>query len=181
MSYTRYVHEYIVLSSPPALGKLHHHHIPLLSQAEGDIPTVVHPLLRPSCGDKMIKLNFTHSLLGVRVFSHDGCVNEAATNLPLPSLAIVHPMLPWPVVIHRLSHQEWVTVADIVENLWYALQIPIPLQTSSLSLLLENQDNAPFTSCCSMPDGVEQEVVPRLVYLRGKTQFTGLRAIGSDT
>ncbi|KAK0450552.1 uncharacterized protein EV420DRAFT_1766630 [Desarmillaria tabescens] len=183
-SYTESVRKNIAPSLPPVLGKLHHRHIPLPSQAESDVLTVVHPLLRPRHGEKMIELDFAHSLSGVRVFSHGGCVNEAATNPPLPSLAIVHPMLPWPVVIHRPGHREWVTVADVVENLWYALQIPVPPQTWSSSLsspLLESQDNAPFASYCSMPDGVEREIVPRLVYLRGKTRFMGLRAIGSDT
>lgn len=100
-SNTRSVREYIASSSPPALRKPCYRHIPLPSQTGSDIPVVVHPLLRLSRGEIMMELDFARSLSGVRVFSHHSCVNKAATNPPLPSLAVVHPMLPWPVVIHR--------------------------------------------------------------------------------
>ncbi|KAK0436204.1 hypothetical protein EV421DRAFT_1130256 [Armillaria borealis] len=45
-SYTGYVREYVAPSSPPALAKPPHLHVPLPSQTEGDTPVVVHPLLR---------------------------------------------------------------------------------------------------------------------------------------
>ncbi|KAK0450540.1 uncharacterized protein EV420DRAFT_1562250 [Desarmillaria tabescens] len=180
-SYTRSVRECIAPSPPPVLGKPRHCHIPLPSQIESDSAIVVHPLLRPSRGEMMIELDFAHSLASVRVFSHDGCVNEAATNPPLPSLAIVHPMLPWPVVIHRSGHREWVTVADVVETLWQALQMPIPLpkSSSSSSLFVENEEDALFTSVSDWEE--REKTVLRLVYLRGKTRFMGLQAVGSDT
>ncbi|KAK0436236.1 hypothetical protein EV421DRAFT_1739693 [Armillaria borealis] len=89
-----------------------------------------------------------------------GYVNEAATNPPLPSLAIVHPKLQWPVVIQRPGDRERVMVADVVERLHMA---------SSSLLLLENRNDAPSDSYQRMWDCEEQEVVQRLAYLRGKT------------
>ncbi|SJL02932.1 uncharacterized protein ARMOST_06273 [Armillaria ostoyae] len=96
------VREYIMPSSPPALVKLRHRYIPLLSRTERDTPTMVHPLLRPTNqGEMTRKLDFAqgHSMSSTRGLGHKGCVNEAATSPLLPSLAIIHPMLPSPVVI----------------------------------------------------------------------------------
>ncbi|KAK0209323.1 hypothetical protein DFS33DRAFT_1254909 [Desarmillaria ectypa] len=127
-------------------------------------------------------LDFAHSLSRVRVLGHEGCVSEVATNPPLPSLAIVHPRLPWPVVIQRSANREWVTVADVVETLWHALHIRDPMGSFSSSLL-ENQDDAPSTSFRSTSGCLERRIVhqQRLVYLKGKTRFMGLCAIEGDT
>ncbi len=129
-----------------------------------------------------MELDFARSLSSIRILGHEGCVKEMATSPPIPSLAIVHPKLPWPIVIQRSGNREWVTVADVVETLWHALQIRDPTRSPSPSLL-KNQDDAPCTSCRSMLDYVERRVVhePRLAYLKGKTRFMGLRAIEGDT
>ncbi|PBK62714.1 hypothetical protein ARMSODRAFT_1024692 [Armillaria solidipes] len=181
-SYTGYVREYVPSPSPPILGKPRHRHIPLPSQTESGTAIIIHPLLRPSRREKIMELDFARSLSSVHVLGHEGCVKEVATSPPLPSLAIVHPKLPWPIVIQRSGDREWVTVADVVETLWHALQICDPMTSPSPSLL-KNQDDAPCTSCRSMPGCVERVVVhePRLVYLRGKTRFMGLNAIEGDT
>ncbi|KAG7442013.1 uncharacterized protein BT62DRAFT_936668 [Guyanagaster necrorhizus] len=173
-SYPRSVREYTAPPSPSILGKPRHRHVPPPSQIESNIQTVVHLLLRPSRGEMMMVLDFAQS---------GACVNEAATSPPLPSLAIIHQKLPWPIVIQRSGDREWVTVADVVKTLWYALHIRDALQTSTSSPSLESQDDAPFDGRRSMRGCDEQEVVrrPRLVYLRGKTRFMGLRAIGGDT
>ncbi|PBK84379.1 hypothetical protein ARMGADRAFT_1088411 [Armillaria gallica] len=172
-SYKRSVHEDITSTLQLVLGKPRHHHIPLPSQTENDITTAVDPLLRPGRGEMLMELGFGRSLSKVRVFGHKDFVNEVATSPPLPLLAVVQPKLPWPVVIQRSDGREWVTVAEVVEILWSALQIPVPLAS-----LLKDQGDA---ACHSAPDWVEQEIVPRLRYLKGKTWFMGLRAIGSDT
>ncbi|KAK0479542.1 hypothetical protein IW261DRAFT_1564191 [Armillaria novae-zelandiae] len=181
-SYTGYIREYVAPLSSPVLGKPRHRHIPLPSQTESDTPMIIHPLLRPSRGEKIMELDFARSLSSVRVLGHEGCVNEVATSPPLPSLAIVHPKLPWPIVIQRSGDREWVTVADVVETVWHALQIR-DLMTSPSPSLLETQDDASYASCRSMVGRVERRVVhePRLVYLKGKTRFMGLRAIQGDT
>ncbi len=133
----------------------------------------------------MMELDFARSLSNVRVHGHEGSVKEVATSPPLQSLAIVHQKLPWPIVIQRSGDREWVTVADIVETLWHALQIRdlMRLSSSSSSSLLKNQDDAPCTSFRSMLGCAERGGVyePRLAYLRGKTRFMGLRAIEGDT
>ncbi len=183
-SYTGYVCEYVASPSPPILrlGKPRHRHIPLPSQTENDTAIIIHPLLRPSRGEKIMELDFARNLSSVRILGHEGCVKEMATSPPLPSLAIVHQKLPWPIVIQRSGDREWVTVADVVETLWHALQTRDPMRSPSLSLL-GNQDDAPCTSCRSTLGCVERGVVhePRLVYLKGKTRFMGLRAIEGDT
>ncbi|KAK0491803.1 hypothetical protein EDD18DRAFT_540821 [Armillaria luteobubalina] len=181
-SYTGYVRVHVAPLSPPVLGKPHHRHIPLPSQTKSDTPIKIHPLLRPSRGEKIMELDFARSLSSARVLGHKGCVNEVATSPPLPSLAIVHPKLPWPIVIQRSGDREWVTVADVVEKLWHTLQIRDLMRSPSQSLL-KNQDDAPSASCRSMLGHAERGVVhePRLVYLKGKTRFMGLRAIEGDT
>ncbi|KAK0234287.1 hypothetical protein IW262DRAFT_1452835 [Armillaria fumosa] len=181
-SYMGYVREYDPSPSPSVLGKPRHHHTPLPPQTENNTPIKIHPLLRPSRGSMMMELDFARSLSSVRVLGHEGCVNEMATSPPLPSLAIVHPKLPWPIVIQRSGDREWVTVADVVEMLWHALQIR-DLMTSPTPSLLKNHDDAPCTSCCSMLGCVGRGIVhePRLAYLKGKTRFMGLRAIEGDT
>ncbi|KAK0431080.1 hypothetical protein EV421DRAFT_2041420 [Armillaria borealis] len=183
-SYVGYVRGYVPSPSPPVLGKPRHRHIPLPSQTESDTPIIIHPVLRPSQREKIMELDFARSLSSVRVLGHEDCMKEVATNPPLPSLAIVHRQLPWPIVIQRSGDREWVTVADVVETLWHALQIRDPMRSPSPSpSLFENQDDAPCTSCRSTLGCVEQGVVyePRLVYLRGKTRFMGLNAIEGDT
>ncbi|KAK0491802.1 hypothetical protein EDD18DRAFT_540872 [Armillaria luteobubalina] len=182
-SYTGYAREYVAPLSPPVLGKPRHRHIPLPPQTESDTPMIIHPLLRLSRGEKIMELDFARSLSSVRVLGHKGCVNEKATSPPLPSLAIVHPKLPWPIVVQRSGDREWVTVADVVEKLWHALQIRdlMRFPSPSTSLLLDYQKDVTFDNCCSMSGGVEREMAPRLMYLKGKTRFMGLRAIGSDT
>ncbi|KAK0216556.1 hypothetical protein EDD85DRAFT_995746 [Armillaria nabsnona] len=147
-SYTGYVREYVPSPSPPVLSKLRHRYIPLSSQTESDTAIIMHPLLRPSRGEKIMERDFACSLPSVRVLGHEGSVKEVATSLSLPSLAIVHRKLPWPVVIQRSGDREWVTVPDVVETLWHALQIRDPVR-SSLPSLLENRDDAPCTSCRS--------------------------------
>ncbi|PBK65218.1 hypothetical protein ARMSODRAFT_961227 [Armillaria solidipes] len=178
-SYMGCVCEYVPSPSPPVHGKPRHRHIPLPSQTESDTAIIIHPLLRPSRGEKIMELDFARSLSSVRVIGHEGRVNEVATSPPLPSLAIVHPKLPWPIVIQRSGDREWVTVADVVETMWHALQIRDPMRSPSPSLL-ENQ--ALCTSCPSMLGYAEQGVrEPRLAYLKGKTRFMGLNAIEGDT
>ncbi|PBK93379.1 hypothetical protein ARMGADRAFT_1079709 [Armillaria gallica] len=181
-SYMGYVREHVPSPLPPVLGKPRHRHIPLPFQTESNTPIIIHPLLRPSRGEKIMELDFARSLSSVRVLGHEGCVKELATSPPLPSLAIVHPKLPWPIVIQRSGNREWVTVADVVETMWHALQIRDPTRSPPPSLL-KNQDEAPCTSCRNMLGYVERGVVhePRLAYLKGKTRFMGLRAIEGDT
>lgn len=57
-SYKRSVHEDITSTLRLVLGKPRHHHIPLPSQTENDITTVVDPLLQPSRGEMLMELGF---------------------------------------------------------------------------------------------------------------------------
>ncbi len=66
----------------------------------------------------MMELDFARSLSSVRILRHEDCMNKTATSPPLPTLAIVHPKLPWPLVNQRSGYREWVTVADVEETLW---------------------------------------------------------------
>ncbi|PBK85184.1 hypothetical protein ARMGADRAFT_565902 [Armillaria gallica] len=178
-SYTGSVWKHIASSS---LRKPCHRHIPLPSQIESSNPTVAHPLLQPSGGERMIELDFARSLSSVRVLGRDRSVNEAATSPPLPSLAIVHPKLPCPVVIQRSGDCEWVIVADVVEKLWHALHRRDPVGSASAPSFLESPEDATFTSR-RMSSRVKRGIVhqPRLAYLRSKTRFMGLRAMEGDT
>ncbi|PBK62704.1 hypothetical protein ARMSODRAFT_1024682 [Armillaria solidipes] len=175
-SYTGCVRKYVMSPSLPVLGKLRHHHILLLFQTESDTPIIIHPVLWPSRREKIMELDFARSLSSIHVLGHEGCMKEVATNPPLPSLAIVHPKLPWPIVIQRSGDQEWVTVTDVVKTLWHALWIHDPMRSESLLSLLKNQDD-------SMLDYVERRIVhqPRLAYLRGKTRFMGLSTREGNT
>ncbi|KAK0234299.1 hypothetical protein IW262DRAFT_1291160 [Armillaria fumosa] len=86
-------------------------------QTESNIMTAVCPLSQSSGGEMLMELDFGRSLSSVHVFGHKGYMNEAVTYPPLQSLAIVHPKLPWPVIIQRSGNRKWATVADIVERL----------------------------------------------------------------
>ncbi|PBK91195.1 hypothetical protein ARMGADRAFT_1031886 [Armillaria gallica] len=178
-SYTGSVRKHIASSS---LGKPRHCHILLPSQTESSNPTVAHPLLQPSGGERMIELDFARSLSRVHVLGREGSMNEAATSSPLPSLAIVHPKLPCPVVIQRSGDCEWVIVADVVKKLWHALHRRNPVGSASAPSFLESPEDVTFTSR-RMSSRVERGIVhqPRLAYLRSKTRFMGLHAMEGDT
>ncbi|KAK7036407.1 Mitogen-Activated Protein Kinase Kinase Kinase 8 [Paramarasmius palmivorus] len=75
--------------------------------------------------------------------------SEAATKPPLPSLAIVHPRIPWPIHVHRSgASSRYVTVRDVLVTLWRAMNIPL--------------------------DGAD-DGGRRVDLLDGKTRFVGLR------
>ncbi|KAK0446958.1 uncharacterized protein EV420DRAFT_1569139 [Desarmillaria tabescens] len=134
-------------------------HMPLLSQ----IPeiAVIHPMLELNAS--RIELDFSVSLACARVW---GSVTEPATLPPLPSLAVVSRMLPWPIVVQRSANREWVTVADVVESIWRALQVPIPWSPSpSPSLLMGVERDDQYR---------DMVAYPRLAYLNGRTRFMGL-------
>ncbi|SJL13974.1 uncharacterized protein ARMOST_17426 [Armillaria ostoyae] len=135
-------------------------HMPLPSQIAET--AMIHPMLQLNGGQ--IELDFSVSLACARVW---GCVTEPATLPPLPSLAVVSQMLPWPIVVQRSAIREWVTVADVVETIWRALQVPIPWSPSpaSPSLLMATEHEGEYR---------ERIAIPRLAYLKGRTRFMGL-------
>ncbi|KAK7041507.1 Mitogen-Activated Protein Kinase Kinase Kinase 8 [Paramarasmius palmivorus] len=101
--------------------------IPLPSHA-GDV--VLHPALR-SPPDTMsyprIDLSSAHRFVSRSIRDRD--VNsqylcDPATDPELPSLSIIHPMLPWAITVHRTNLQ-WVTVADVLATIGSALLIPL--------------------------------------------------------
>ncbi|PBK90484.1 hypothetical protein ARMGADRAFT_1014596 [Armillaria gallica] len=111
-----------------------------------------------------IELDFAVSLACARIW---GSVTEPATLPPLPSLAVVSQMLPWPIVVQRSAIREWVTVADVVETIWRALQVPIPWSPppASPSLLMAVEHEGGYR---------ERIAIPRLTCLKGRTRFMGL-------
>jgi len=85
--------------------------------------------------------------------------NQLATFPALPSLAIVCPDLPWPIVVFRNEQSGGVTVGDIHWAIYHFLRSPAPASRGSRS--------SP----------------PRLAFLQGKVLFKGLTKshIGSET
>ncbi|PBK79890.1 hypothetical protein ARMGADRAFT_97641 [Armillaria gallica] len=77
-----------MLSSSPALGKTRHLDILVLSQIEGDTPTVTST--RPTRGGLMIELNFARGLSSVHVLGHGG-VRDRGGNRRASSIAIHRP------------------------------------------------------------------------------------------
>ncbi len=63
---------------------------------------MIHPMLQFNGG--RIELDFSVSLACAHVW---GSVTEPATLPPLPSLAVVSQMLPWPIVVQRSAVREW--------------------------------------------------------------------------
>lgn len=55
-------------------------------------------------------------------------LREPATSPRLPSLSIIHPMLPWAITVHR-SEEHWVIVADVLAAIGKALQTPLDQQS----------------------------------------------------
>jgi hypothetical protein len=91
--------------------------IPLPSQAEMDDKVMLNPILafEPSRMSTLVEL------AEPLVEPYEGCFAEAATYPAIPSLALLVPMIPWPLVVHS-SSSACVTVGDVLRDLVRMLQ-----------------------------------------------------------
>jgi hypothetical protein len=62
-------------------------------------------------------------------------LTDAATYPPLPSIAVVCALLPWPIIVHRSVTREFVTIGDLFEALCSTLQRDMLGSEESISLL----------------------------------------------
>ncbi|ESK94320.1 ste ste20 ysk protein kinase [Moniliophthora roreri MCA 2997] len=111
--------------------------VPLPSQVDDGTIVELHPILDPReapsfewdmSPDSLEKMLRAHPTIKYLL--------ESATNPALPSLAVVHPQLPWPVTVHRSSvNEESVTVFDVLYAVCEALQTPLSAGGRRLDLL----------------------------------------------
>ncbi|KIK70738.1 hypothetical protein GYMLUDRAFT_89747 [Collybiopsis luxurians FD-317 M1] len=163
-------------SAPPALhySVSPYARIPLPSQSSVPGPIILHPLLRvPNSAPSFdlyhnqanhpaetsafnIDLSFSPEEIGRVLMAAAADIFEPATHPPLPSLTIIHQLLPWYITVHR-SVLEHVTVLDVFRTLSQELHKRIPESRSQ-----------PSNS---------RQTHRRMEILQGKRRFLGLRAV----
>ncbi|KIK61691.1 hypothetical protein GYMLUDRAFT_42711 [Collybiopsis luxurians FD-317 M1] len=161
-------------SAPPALhySVSPYAPIPLPSQSNAHGPISLHPLLRaeisssylynnnsaPSSGDFELDVDLSSSPEAIQtallIATPD--VFQPATQPPLPSMTINHPLLPWYITVHR-SVSEHVTVLDVLHAI-----------CQDLSKRVERSDRHRGGR-----DGRRR----RIEFLQGRNRFRGLREV----
>lgn len=107
-------------------------YVSLPPQTDRSIPLAIHPLLRYTHGQNP-QLRFNVSSAPVEPFH--GCFSQPATNPPLPSLAIIIPHVPCPLVVHH-SSSSCVTIGDVLAMIWRRLQMDDPSRWGSRQIHL---------------------------------------------
>ncbi|THU99594.1 hypothetical protein K435DRAFT_776950 [Dendrothele bispora CBS 962.96] len=97
--------------------------VPLPPQVSDDVDVI--PLLK-SCSDLVVDLRMSSIALRQHARDHgwDNWLGEPATCPPIPSITVVHPVLPWMIMVHR-SRYEWVTVSEVLSSILQTMQEPV--------------------------------------------------------
>jgi hypothetical protein len=117
-------------SAPPALhySVSPYARIPLPPQSSIIGPVSLHPLLRavdsslssldPAIHSSSLDINLSSSPDAIRTVLMIATTEmfAPATQPPLPSMAITHPLLPWYIIVHR-SVSDHVTVLDVLDTI----------------------------------------------------------------
>ncbi|THU99598.1 hypothetical protein K435DRAFT_964402 [Dendrothele bispora CBS 962.96] len=137
--------------------------MPLPSQVETEVEVVSY--LKPG----NIYLDLSESPRVIRTAAQTGLghplaryLRVPATNPPLPSLTIEHPKIPWSMTAHRSClNPHCVTVGDVLLRILETMQTPL-IDESNRDERLKRSRREPKSRS-------------RLVLLRGKQMFVGLR------
>jgi hypothetical protein len=117
---------------------------------------------------------------------HERCLFEPATHPKLPSLTVISPLLPWPIIIHTLSiNPAFVTVADVLGTIYGAVHIRVTeaeFEYLAPYPAVQTQSGGYGDRGCRTP-GVYRRDMQRLDFLGGKNNFLGLSksSMGWDT
>ena len=158
------------------------------------IPIVIHSCLRCSLsGPPNVNCDLSRHPSTITT-SHDHrplpiiTLAEPATNPALPTLTIVSPNLPWPIVVSAQKPGSYVSVSDVFMALHHALSIPVsPLEYPSPSsspggVLFRGHGVYDHRSSPPSPHwhAYERPSLRRIDFLSGRTRFMGLSAMGRD-
>ncbi|KAF8870806.1 hypothetical protein CPB85DRAFT_1261461 [Mucidula mucida] len=107
---------------------------------------------------------------------------ELATSPPLPSLAVVIHRLPWAVLIQPDADQCYVTVGDVIFRISECLHFPLEM-ISAGTREMDEEASEMNKRLRVGTDNTEQRTqgrAKRLVYLRGRSRFMGLKKETND-
>lgn len=104
--------------SPPPLiyEKSPYQCVSLPAQVESSA-VAINPVLEYSERDPLVRVDLSR-----RPQRYGYCLLEPATCPPLPSLAVVSPLLPWPIVVQR-SSTKYVTVGEVLVAIRHAIRV----------------------------------------------------------
>ncbi|KAK1217311.1 MAP kinase kinase kinase kinase activity protein [Marasmius sp. AFHP31] len=108
--------------------------IPLPSQSPGGAPVTLHSIL-VSPEAATLEWDFIWSYQSIEWMLFDDrwtVLREVATNPGLPSMNVVHPLLPWPITIHASGVE--VTVVDVLATISGNLMMPAGTQEGAIRL-----------------------------------------------
>lgn len=150
--------------------------VPLPPQINFDeVAPAINPILDYTGRKPKIAINlYLPSTSIVPPFDAPGCLFEMATYPPLPSLAVLSELLPWPIVVHKSSHRSpGVSVADVLSTICDTLQMQVDGVEASMipcprSTEYEKREHYRATKHVGE-------------FLRGQHQFMGLSKSASDT
>lgn len=111
-------------TTPPFHERSLYNCVPLPSQRQNDAEEniVINPVIRYN-GVKSPRAELDVSLsLSEFAEPYRGCLSETATYPPLPSLAVKMPNIPRVAIVHH-SGPEYVTVGDVLEAIYGAIQV----------------------------------------------------------
>ncbi|KAJ3714746.1 hypothetical protein FB446DRAFT_789528 [Lentinula raphanica] len=171
-----------ILSAPPMLhySISPYSPIPLPSQNTVGGPISLHPLLRASSSSYLSQSHDSSSASPAALIDLDLSASETvqsalmmaagaeifnpATQPPLPSLTITHPLLPWFITVHR-SVSEHVTVLDVLRTICKDLKKRVKRRRG-------NHQSEP---------GLEswEDRSLRWELLQGRNRFRGLKEVAS--
>ncbi|KAJ3904737.1 hypothetical protein F5879DRAFT_47284 [Lentinula edodes] len=142
--------------------------IPLPSQSSVGEPFSLHPLLQTSISTTVLDLDLSSSpdaIHSTLMIAATAGIFDPATQPPLPSMTITHPLLPWFITVHR-SVSEHVTVLDVLHTICTDLNKRVERRRSQ-----RHERNG---------DGLDAwEGRQRIEFLQGRYRFRGLRGIQS--
>ncbi|KAF8883790.1 hypothetical protein CPB85DRAFT_1338354 [Mucidula mucida] len=152
----------------------------LPSQIEGGEEAVMHPLLERVPDIRSV--DFSQSWEIIKAAWPPSSLYELATSPPLPSLAVVIHRLPWAVVIQPDADQCYVTVGDVIFRIWECLHFPLEMISAGTREVDEeaSEVNKRLRVGADNTEQRTQGRAKRLVYLRGRTRFLGLKKETND-
>ncbi|KAJ7585212.1 hypothetical protein C8J56DRAFT_144321 [Mycena floridula] len=161
-----------------------YNNVPLPSQSKTEqfVPeTTIHPVLLNSAHFRF-HVDFSLSVQMVKE-PYPGCFAEPATCPTLPSVGIVIPAMPWPVVVHG-KRRSCVTVGDVIFGIFQSLSlsdesVDMPLERASL----RKQALGRTSKLNHHPECMEPVLSNRVKYLGGMHHLASLSksSLGPDT
>jgi hypothetical protein len=121
---------------PPPTPRLHS--APLPSQIETPFPAgspiVLHPAITYTGNILDLYLDVSRGTCQLHRYPQSNLLFDAVTHPSLPSIAVIHPLLPWPIIAHSQSSLAGVTIADLFQAIYGSLQQEITGHGANVTL-----------------------------------------------